>query len=55
MEASCGAVLHQQIKNAEAPLPVFGMRVLQIAIDDLEGASATLSRRNVAADEPGSN
>jgi hypothetical protein len=35
--SNCGAVLHQQIKNAEAALPVFGVRMLQVAIDDPEG------------------
>src|ERR1700726_1392024 len=34
----CRAVLHQQIEDTEALLPVLGCRVLQIAIDDLESA-----------------
>jgi hypothetical protein len=32
------AALHQQIENAEALLPVLGLRVPQTAINDLEGA-----------------
>jgi hypothetical protein len=32
------AALHQQIENAEAFLPVLGLRVPQTAINDLEGA-----------------
>src|SRR5258708_7900987 len=29
---------HQQIENAEAALPVLGLRILQVAVDYLEGA-----------------
>src|SRR5258708_26580580 len=32
------AVLHQQVENAEALPPVLGCRVLQIVINDFEGA-----------------
>ena len=34
----CLAALPQPIENAEAPLSVLGLRVLHIAIDDLERA-----------------
>jgi len=41
---NCRAVLHQQIENAEVLLPVPSCRVLQIAIDDLEGARERLAQ-----------